>query len=36
MPKETGRKLIASNRRARHDYHLDDTYGPDSCWSAPR
>jgi SsrA-binding protein len=26
MPKEQGRKLIASNRRARHDYHLDDTY----------
>src|SRR6476619_6935076 len=26
MPKETGRKLIASNRRARHDYHIDDTY----------
>ena len=26
MPKEQGRKLIASNRRARHDYHLEDTY----------
>ena len=26
MPKESGRKLIASNRRARHDYHLEDTY----------
>ena len=26
MPKETGRKLIASNRRARHDFHLEDTY----------
>ncbi len=26
MPKETGRKLIASNRRARHDYHLEDTF----------
>jgi SsrA-binding protein len=26
MPKETGRKLIASNRKARHDYHIDDTY----------
>ncbi|GAB3704037.1 SsrA-binding protein SmpB [Nocardiopsis oceani] len=24
--KETGRKLIAQNRRARHDYHLDETY----------
>lgn len=26
MPKETGRKLIASNRRARHDYTIVDTY----------
>jgi SsrA-binding protein len=26
MPKEQGRKLIAQNRRARHDYHLEDTY----------
>ena len=26
MAKEQGRKLIASNRRARHDYHLEDTY----------
>ena len=26
MAKETGRKLIASNRRARHDFHLEDTY----------
>ena len=26
MSKETGRKLVASNRRARHDYHLEDTY----------
>ena len=26
MPRETGRKVIASNRRARHDYHLEDTY----------
>ena len=26
MPKESGRKLIASNRRARHDFHLEDTY----------
>ena len=24
MPKETGRKLIASNKKARHDYHIDD------------
>src|SRR4051812_5039610 len=26
MPKEQGRKVVASNRRARHDYHLEDTY----------
>lgn len=26
MPKETGRKLIAQNRRARHDYAIVDTY----------
>ena len=26
MPKETGRRLIASNRKARHDYHIEDTY----------
>ncbi len=26
MAKETGRKLIAQNKKARHDYHLDDVY----------
>jgi SsrA-binding protein len=26
MPRETGRKAIASNRRARHDYSIMDTY----------
>jgi SsrA-binding protein len=26
MPKETGRKLVAQNKRARHDYHLHDTF----------
>ncbi|MCO1578100.1 MULTISPECIES: SsrA-binding protein SmpB [unclassified Crossiella] len=26
MPKETGRKVIASNRKARHDYAIVDTY----------
>lgn len=26
MPKEKGRKLIAQNRKARHDYHIEDTY----------
>src|SRR6266508_4542560 len=24
MVKETGRKLIAQNKKARHDYHIDD------------
>ncbi|GAA0948764.1 SsrA-binding protein SmpB [Nonomuraea longicatena] len=24
MPRETGRKVIAQNKRARHDYHLED------------
>ena len=26
MAKETGRKLVASNKKARHDYHIEDTY----------
>ena len=26
MPKDSGRKFIAQNRKARHDYHIDDTY----------
>jgi SsrA-binding protein len=26
MSKEQGRKLIAQNRKARHDYHIDDTF----------
>jgi SsrA-binding protein len=26
MPKETGRKAIATNRKARHDYSIVDTY----------
>lgn len=26
MAKETGRKIIAQNRKARHDYHIEDTY----------
>ena len=25
MPKQHGRKLVAQNRKARHDYHIDDT-----------
>ena len=26
MAKERGRKLVAQNRKARHDYHIGDTY----------
>jgi SsrA-binding protein len=26
MAKEQGRKVIAQNKKARHDYHIDDTY----------
>jgi len=26
VPRETGRKVVAQNRRARHDYHIEDTY----------
>jgi SsrA-binding protein len=26
MPKEQGRKLIAQNRKARYDYHIDDVF----------
>ena len=26
MAREQGRKIIAQNKKARHDYHIDDTY----------
>lgn len=26
MPKEQGRKVVASNKKARHDYTIEDTY----------
>ncbi|MFL6071126.1 MAG: SsrA-binding protein SmpB [Actinomycetes bacterium] len=26
MPREKGRTLVAQNRRARHDYHIEDTF----------
>ena len=26
MPREQGRTLVAQNRRARHDYHIEDTF----------
>ena len=29
VPKEKGRSLIASNRKARHDYLIEDTFEAD-------
>ncbi|MCG5218485.1 SsrA-binding protein SmpB [Streptosporangium sp. KLBMP 9127] len=26
MPRETGRKFIAQNKRARHDFHIEETF----------
>lgn len=26
MPKEQGRKMVAQNKKARHDFHIEDTY----------
>ena len=26
MPKERGQKVVATNRKARHDYTIEDTY----------
>ena len=26
MPKEQGRKIVAQNKKARHDYHIEDTF----------
>ena len=26
MPKERGQKVVASNRKARHDYHIEDVF----------
>jgi SsrA-binding protein len=26
VPRETGRKVVAQNRRARHDYHIEETF----------
>jgi SsrA-binding protein len=26
MPREVGQKVVATNRKARHDYHIEDTY----------
>ena len=29
MPKEAGEKLIVQNKKARHDYAIEDKYEPD-------
>ena len=26
MPREQGRKLVAQNKKARHDYHIEDVF----------
>ena len=26
MPRDRGQKVVASNRKARHDYSIEDTY----------
>jgi len=26
VPRERGQKVVASNRKARHDYHIEDVY----------
>ena len=26
MPKEKGQKMVAQNKKARHDYHIEDTW----------
>ncbi|NBQ92572.1 MAG: SsrA-binding protein SmpB [Micrococcales bacterium] len=26
MPRESGQKVVATNRKARHDYHIEDVY----------
>ncbi|MBC7591258.1 MAG: SsrA-binding protein, partial [Salinibacterium sp.] len=26
MPRDRGQKVVASNRKARHDYTIEDTY----------
>ena len=36
MAKEQGRKLVAQNKKARHDYAIDDTSRRASCSRAPR
>ena len=36
MAKEKGRKLVAQNKKARHDYHIEDTYEAGMVLRAPR
>jgi len=34
MPKETGEKLIVQNKKARHDYAIEDKYAARCGWRA--
>ena len=36
MPKDQGRKLIAQNKKARHDYSILDTTGPHLTYAPER
>ena len=36
MPRETGIKRVAENRKARHDYFIDDTFEAGIALSARR
>jgi SsrA-binding protein len=35
MPRERGQKVVASNRKARHDYHIEDVYEAGMVLSGP-
>ena len=35
MPKETGEKLIAQNKKARHDYAIEDKYEACLLYTSP-
>ena len=36
MAKEQGRKMVAQNKKARHDYAIEDTYEAGLVLRAPR
>ena len=33
MPKESGEKVVATNRKARYDYHIEDTIEADKVFT---